>query len=371
MTKKIPDHINSNLPTENEPQQESEALYVHRVIQVDKGQDYIRVDKFLLNRLENVSRNKIQIGIDAGNVLVNKKVVKCNYRIKPGDIISIVLAEEPVNHFLVAENIPLNIVYEDAEIALVNKPAGMVVHPGVGNYTGTLVNGLLYHFLQQSDSKQLAVEIIEKRSPESFTQEVRPYLVHRIDKNTSGILVVAKNQTALEFLGKQFFYHSIQRKYLALIWGEPKADEGTITGNIGRNPNDRQKFYVTDNPEEGKHAVTHYKVIERMGYVSLIECQLETGRTHQIRVHMSNIGHPIFSDETYGGNKIMKGTIYAKYKQFVENCFAMCPRQALHAQSLGFIHPTTQKEIYHEVPMPDDMKNVIEKWRNFVKAMND
>jgi 23S rRNA pseudouridine1911/1915/1917 synthase len=360
--------INTNNP-EDQEQQDTEALYVHRVIQVDKGQDLIRIDKFLLNRLENVSRNKIQNGIEKGNVLVNNKNIKSNYRIRPNDVISIVFAEEPVDHFLVSQNIPLDIVYEDEEIALVNKPAGMVVHPGVGNYTGTLVNGLLYHFLQQTETKQIAEAALENKPTDNIAQSIRPFLVHRIDKNTSGILVVAKNSNSLDFLSKQFFYHTIQRKYIALIWGEPKESEGTIVGNIGRNPNDRQKFYVPESPDEGKHAVTHYKILERMGYVTLIECVLETGRTHQIRVHMNKIGHPIFSDDTYGGDKIVKGTIYAKYKQFVENCFALCPRQALHAQSLGFVHPTTQQNIYYEVPIPADMQAVIEKWRNYVKAM--
>ncbi len=353
-------------------EQENEEVYVHKVIKVDPGQELLRIDKFLMNRLINVSRNKVQLGIDAGNVLVNDKKVKPNYRVRPNDIISIVLAEEPVDYFLIPENIPLNIVYEDEDVAFINKPAGMVVHPGVGNRSGTLVNALLYYFLQNNNGKQLDVEVIRKKSlAKTELGNVRPFLVHRIDKNTSGLMVVAKNEMAMEYLGKQFFYHTIQRRYVTLVWGDLKNESGTIIGNIGRHPKDRQKYCVTENPEQGKHAVTHYKVLERFGYTTLVECKLETGRTHQIRVHLQSIGHPVFSDEIYGGDKIVKGTIYSKYKQFVENCFALCPRQALHAQSLGFKHPITEKEIYFEAPLPNDMQQVIDKWRRYSQTIQE
>ncbi len=358
-----------NIEQEPDPR-DGDEMYVHKVIKVDAGQELLRIDKFLMIRLGGASRNKIQLGIDAGNVLVNDKIVKANYRVRPNDVITIVLAEEPVDYFLVPENIPLKIVYEDDDVALINKPAGMVVHPGVGNRNGTLVNALLYHFVHDNGENELAMNVIHKKSKQNAMGDIRPFLVHRIDKNTSGLLVVAKNELAMEYLGKQFFYHSIQRKYVALVWGDLKNESGTIIGNIIRNPKDRQKYCVTDDATQGKHAVTHYKVIERFNFVTLVECQLETGRTHQIRVHMQSIGHPIFSDEVYGGDKIVKGTIYSKYKQFVENCFALCPRQALHAQSLGFAHPTTQKFMLFESPIPADMQQVIDKWRRYVAAIN-
>jgi 23S rRNA pseudouridine1911/1915/1917 synthase len=356
---------------EKKNNRDSDEMYVHKVIKVDAGQELLRIDKFLLNRLENISRTKIQAGIDVGNVLVNDKKVKSNYKIHPNDVISIVLAEEPVDYFLVPEKLPLDIVYEDDDVAMVNKVAGMVVHPGVGNYTGTLVNGLLYHFLNDNGQNEIAMNVVHKKGNGNVMGDIRPFLVHRIDKNTSGLLVVAKNELAMEYLSKQFFYHTIQRKYIALVWGDLKNETGTIIGNIGRSPKDRQKFCVFDDNEHGKHAITHYKVLERFNYVTLIECQLETGRTHQIRVHMQSIGHPLFNDETYGGDKIVKGTIYSKYKQFVENCFTICNRQALHAKSLGFVHPTTQKFIEFETPIPADMQEVIGKWRKYVEALKD
>ncbi len=348
---------------------EKDELYEHRIIIVDKGQEPIRVDKFLLSKIENISRNKIQNGIDAGNVMVNNKQVKSNYKVKPSDRVTIVFSTQPVEHFLTAEAIPLTILYEDDDLAIVNKPAGMVVHPGVGNYTGTLVNGLLFHFLEESKTREYTVNIKERKKLGNHQLDVRPFLVHRIDKNTSGILVVAKNDLSMEFLANQFFHHTIKRKYIALVWGDLKEDTGTITGHIGRSLKNRQVFDVFEEGEYGKHAVTHYKVLERIGYVTLIECELETGRTHQIRVHMSHIGHPVFSDEVYGGNKIVKGTIFTKYKQFVENCFEMCPRQALHARSLGFIHPTTRKAVYFEADLPADMSNVIDKWRKYIVGL--
>jgi 23S rRNA pseudouridine1911/1915/1917 synthase len=348
---------------DNEISIENDSLYVHKEIKVDKGQELLRIDKFLMNRLENTSRNKIQNGIEAGNVLVNNKPIKANYRVRPLDLISIVFAEEPVNHFLTAEKMDLNIVYEDEHLAIINKPAGMVVHPGVGNYNGTLVNGLVYYFSQINENQELISTDLNKT-----VKTIRPFLVHRIDKNTSGLLVVAKNEIAMEKLNNQFFYHSIKRRYVALVWGDLKEKSGTITGNIARNPKDRQKFCVTDDDLIGKHAVTHYKVIKRFGYTNLVECELETGRTHQIRVHFQYIGHPLFADDTYGGDKIVKGTIYSKYKQFVENCFELCHRQALHAQLLGFVHPATNEYIEFEAPLPTDMQAVIGKWDAYIKS---
>lgn len=311
----------------------------------------LRIDKFLTNRMEGASRNRIQTAADAGNILVNGKPVKSSYKVKPLDRISIVLPYPVREVEIIPENIPLDIPYEDDDIIIVNKPAGMVVHPGHGNYSGTLVNALTYHL---------------KDLPLFQSGDMRAGLVHRIDKNTSGILVIAKNERAHAKLAKQFFDHTIDRVYCALVWGNMESDEGTIIGNVGRSTKDRLKMAVYPDGSQGKHAVTHYKVIERLGYVNLIECRLETGRTHQIRVHMEYIGHPLFNDERYGGDRILKGTTFSKYKQFVENCFKLLPRHALHARSLGFIHPTTGQYVHFESELPEDMRTVIERWRNYV-----
>jgi len=330
--------------------EEQEELYEHHRITCDPKQSPIRIDKFLFNRIENVSRNKIQNAAKAGNILVNEIPVKPNYKIKPADVISIVLPN-PVHEFeIIPEDIKFEILYEDDDILVVNKEAGIVVHPGHGNYTGTLLNALSYYFKDSED--------------------IVPSLVHRIDKDTSGVLLVAKSELAQTRLGKQFFDHSINRKYLALVWGDLKDEEGIITGNIGRNPHNRLQMFVFPEGDQGRHAVTHYKVIERLGYVTLVECQLETGRTHQIRAHMKFTGHPLFSDARYGGDQVLKGTTFTKYKQFVQNCFRIIPRQALHAASLGFVHPLTNKNLFFESPLPDDMMEVIEKWRQYNQHKN-
>jgi 23S rRNA pseudouridine1911/1915/1917 synthase len=334
---------------------EQAELYEHHRIIADKGQGLLRVDKFLFNRLENVSRNKIQLAVKAGNVLVNGNAVKPNYRVKPEDLITVVLPYPHREYEILPENIPINIVFEDEHLIVVNKPAGMVVHPGHGNYTGTLVNALCWHL------KDLLL---------FQTGEIRPGLVHRIDKETSGILVVAKTEMALNRLAKQFFDHSTKRIYNAIVWGTFDPPEGTVTGNIGRCVKDRLKMQVFPDSETGKPAVTHYRLLEQLGYVSLIECRLETGRTHQIRVHMEHIKHPVFNDERYGGDKILRGTVFSKYKQFVENCFEIMPRHALHAKSLGFRHPITGNELYFDSELPDDMQQLIEKWRNYLMNRN-
>ncbi|WP_306552290.1 RluA family pseudouridine synthase [Daejeonella sp.] len=330
---------------------EEQDLYEHLRIVVDKGQSLLRLDKFLIIRTENTSRNRIQNAIDAGNVLVNDKVVKASYKVKPLDIISMVLPHPPRDTEVYPEDIPIDIIFEDDDVIMVNKAPGMVVHPGFNNYTGTLVNALVFH------SQQL---------PQMPGNDGRPGLVHRIDKDTSGLLLVSKNEWAITFLAKQFFDHSISRKYIALVWGD-LTEDGTVTGYIGRSIKDRKVMAVYDDETKGKWSVTHYKVLERFNYVTLIECQLETGRTHQIRAHMKQIGHPLFNDSTYGGDKILKGTVFNKYRQFVENCFEILPRQALHAKSLGFIHPTTRKFIHFETELPEDISSVIEKWRNYIK----
>jgi len=330
---------------------EEQDLYEHLRIVVDKGQSLLRLDKFLIIRTENTSRNRIQNAIDAGNVLVNDKVVKASYKVKPLDIISMVLPHPPRDTEVYPEDIPIDIIFEDDDVIMVNKAPGMVVHPGFNNYTGTLVNALVFH------SQQL---------PQMPGNDGRPGLVHRIDKDTSGLLLVSKNEWAITFLAKQFFDHSISRKYIALVWGD-LTEDGTVTGYIGRSIKDRKVMAVYDDETKGKWSVTHYKVLERFNYVTLIECQLETGRTHQIRAHMKHIGHPLFNDCTYGGDKILKGTVFNKYRQFVENCFEILPRQALHAKSLGFIHPTTRKFIHFETELPEDISSVIEKWRNYIK----
>ena len=327
---------------------DQDDLYEHFKFIASEGQEPLRVDKFLMNFIENATRNKIQQAIKAGNVLVNEIEVKSNYKVKPKDIVRVVLAHPPHENLLVAEDIPLNIFYEDDSVIVVNKSAGMVVHPGHGNYSGTLVNGLIYHF-----------ENLPKNSNE------RPGLVHRIDKDTSGLLVVAKTEFAMANLAKQFYDRKTERLYYALVWGNMDEDEGTIEGNIGRSLKNRLQMDVFPDGDFGKHAVTHYKVIERFSYVTLVECKLETGRTHQIRAHFKHIGHTLFNDERYGGNIILKGTTFTKYRQFVENCFKILPRQALHAKTLGFEHPVTKKWLQFDSELPDDMQQALEKWRNY------
>src|SRR5690554_80556 len=331
---------------------EDQELFEHFRIVVDKGQSLLRLDKFLMNRIENASRNRIQNAIEAGSVLVNGREIKASYKVKPLDEISVVLPHPPRDTEVYPENIPLNIAYEDDDLLIVNKAAGMVVHPGYNNYSGTLVNALVYYFNQL---------------PQLPGNEGRPGLVHRIDKDTSGLLVIAKNEWAITFLAKQFFDHSISRKYLALVWGDLEED-GTVTGYIGRSLRDRRVMSVYDDPEKGKWSVTHYRVLERLRYVTLIECQLETGRTHQIRAHLKSIGHPLFNDAVYGGDQILKGATFSKYKQFVENCFELLPRQALHAQSLGFVHPVTKKQVGFECPLPEDFEACLNKWRSYTHA---
>lgn len=339
------------LNEEEEEEDEQSGLYEHFNFSVDKGQGMLRIDKWLTNRMEKVSRNRIQSAADAGNILVNGKPVKSNYKVKPNDVISIVLPYPRRELEIVPENIPLNILFEDDDVIVINKEAGMVVHPGHGNYTGTLVNALTYHL---------------KDIPLFQTGDMRAGLVHRIDKNTSGILVIAKNEFAHAFIAKQFFDHTTKRVYTALVWGNMEEEEGTIVGNIARSTKERLKMAVYPEGDQGKHAVTHYTVLERLGYVNLIECQLETGRTHQIRVHMEYMKHPLFNDERYGGDQILKGTTFSKYRQFVNNCFSICPRHALHARSLGFVHPRTKQQMYFESELPADMQQLVERWRNYV-----
>jgi len=335
-----------------EEQDSSEELYERFAFSIDKGQEPYRIDKFLMGRIENATRNKLQQAINAGLVLVNGKEVKQNYKIKPFDQIFIYSDLSPESTDVVPENIPLNIVHEDNDIIIINKPPGLVVHPGSGNYNGTLLNGIAYHLQQQNPS------VSEETLP-------RFGLVHRIDKNTSGLLVLAKSDKAMRQLAKQFYDHTVKRRYLALVWGDVQDDEGTIIAHVGRNLRFRKLFEAYPEGDHGKEAITHYKVIERFNYVTLVQCVLETGRTHQIRVHMKHLGHPLFNDDFYGGDKIVKGTIFSKYKQFVDNCFAICPRQALHAKTLGFVHPSTGEEIFFESELPDDMARVIEKWRDY------
>ncbi len=334
--------------------QEGEELILEQIIRVDKKQTPIRIDKFLVDKLEKVSRNKIQLAIKEGLITVNGNRVKPNYRVKPQNQIKVVFPKEPVQNYVTPEDIPLDIVYEDDHLLVVNKPAGMVVHPGVAHYSGTLANALAYHV----KSKKLP---ILAGSPMD-----RPGLVHRIDKDTSGLLVVAKSEEALIGLAKQFYHHTVYRRYWALVWGEPDPPEGTIIRNVGKDPKVRTRMRVFEHGEMGKYALTHYKVIEPLYYVSLVECRLETGRTHQIRVHMKYLGHTLFNDKQYGGNRILKGTPHAKYKQFVENCFKILPRQALHAKSLGFVHPITKEYMQFESDLPMDMQRALEKWRKYV-----
>lgn len=347
------------LQSESEGDQE---LYEHYRVVVDKGQDFLRIDKFLMNRIENATRTKIQQAAENGNILVNEKPVKSNYKVKPHDVITVVFPHPPREIELIPQNIPIDIVYEDDDLVIVNKKAGMVVHPGYGNYKGTLVNALVYHFQQLPVSKSGAS--INESSKSKEQAVLRPGLVHRLDKNTSGIMVIAKSEIAMVKLAKDFFDRNLDRKYMALVWGDFKEDSGTVVGNIGRHLKDRKLMDVfPEGSEHGKHAVTHYKVLERFGYVTLIECKLETGRTHQIRAHMQHIGHSLFNDETYGGSRILKGTTFAKYKQFVDNCFELMPRHALHAKSLGFAHPVTGKQLNFDSELPEDMQAVIKKWR--------
>lgn len=339
--------------TEEEILSEQQELFEHFRFVVDGGQSMLRLDKYLTARMEKTSRTRIQNAANAGNILVNNSSVKPNYRVKPGDVVQIVLPNPPREIELIPENIPINIVYEDDDVLVVNKEPGMVVHPAYGNYTGTLVNALMYHF---------------RDLPLFRTGELRPGLVHRIDKNTSGILVIAKNELALNRLSRQFFERTTDRRYQALVWGIPDPPAGTITGHVGRNIRDRKIMQVFEDGSEGKPAVTHYKLLESFSYISLLECKLETGRTHQIRVHFSHIKHPLFNDEEYGGDRILKGTTFSKYQQFIRNCFSILPRQALHAKSLAFDHPVTRKRMSFDSELPDDMKQVIEKWRTYISG---
>lgn len=340
---------------EVQTEEEDQPMFEHYRFELEKGQSPLRVDKYLAAHMEHSSRHRIQLAIKAEYIRVNDKVVKANYIVRPGDVITFVMPYARRGLEILPEDIPLNIVYEDDDVLVLNKPAGMVVHPGHGHYTGTLVNALAHHLgISQgadADDERMGV------------------LVHRIDKDTSGLLVVAKNDEAQLDLAKQFFVHSIERRYVAIVWGNIKEDEGTIEGNIGRDPSDRLRFKVFPEGDYGKHAVTHYRVLERFGYVTVVECRLETGRTHQIRVHFNYIGHPLFNDERYDGAEIRKGTIYAKYRQFIENCFKLLPRQALHAKTLGFVHPKTKKEIRFDSPLPEDMTALIEKWRKYAENL--
>lgn len=388
-----PDTAYSDAETPDAVEEEDGALFEHFRFVVDKGQSLMRADKYLSSHMESTSRNRIQLAIDAGYVMANGKVIKSNYKVKPLDILTIAFPYRRHESEIKPENIPLDIVYEDDALLVVNKPAGLVVHPGHGHFSGTLINALAYHLnlgtrpmkqrfgsvtgssaaansseangsnAEAGNSSAAAEEMPEGcRFNRGEADERMGVLVHRIDMNTSGLLVVAKSEYAQIQLAKQFFHHTIERKYVALVWGNMESDSGTIVGNIARDPNDRLRYRVVEDGS-GKHAVTHYRVLERFGYVTLVECQLETGRTHQIRVHMNHIGHPLFNDDRYGGDRIRKGTLYTKYKQFIENCFEVMPRHALHAKTLGFEHPITGKHIFLESALPDDFTAVIEKWR--------
>lgn len=357
--------------SENDSDEEgSDDLYEHFRFVANKGQNPLRVDKYLMNLIEKATRNKIQKAAKDGNIHVNGQAVKSNYKVKGNDIVTVLFEHPPYEFLLVPEDIPLDIVYEDEAVLIVNKPPGMVVHPGHGNYSGTLINALTFHFENLPSLK----------STNSPANTNRPGLVHRIDKDTSGLLVVAKTEAAMTHLAKQFFNKTTEREYVALAWGNMDEDDGTIEGSIGRHPKNRLQNMVFEDDEEdlatgkiakGKAAVTHYKVLERFNYVTLVSCRLETGRTHQIRVHMKYIGHTLFNDERYGGNLILKGTTFSKYKQFVENCFKTLPRQALHARTLGFIHPTTEEFMRFECPIPDDIEECLEKWRNYAKYVTE
>jgi len=337
---------------ENQYSEDSDDLFEHYRIEVDPGQTLLRVDKFLSDRLPNVSRNKIQVAIENGFVQVNQMEVKSNYKVRSNDVITVSLPEPPRDTDVTPENIPLDIIHEDSSLMVVNKPAGMVVHPAYNNWTGTLVNALVYHF---------------RNLPEIPGNEGRPGLVHRIDKDTSGLLVIAKTEIALNKLARQFVDHSIERTYEALVWGIPDPPRGTINANLGRSSKDRKVVTAYPEGDQGKSAISHYRVLKDMRYVSLIECRLETGRTHQIRAHMKYLGHPIFNDGTYGGDRILKGSQFSKYRSFVQNCFQIIPRQALHAKSIGFIHPESGKQVQFLSDLPHDFQRVIEKWENYVK----
>ena len=384
-----------DIPVEDEEQ----GMFEHFRLNVDAGQVPIRIDKFMSAHLEDTSRHRIQCAIKEGYVKVGEKTAKANLLVRPGDVIRFMMPYRRRGVDIMPQDIPLNIVYEDDDVLVVNKPAGMVVHPGHGHFDGTLVNALLFHFSSASSAEVLvsgkgsmrapartAEDGTESRSddvgsrgaggvyqgaapPQTADPEKAGILVHRIDKDTSGLLLVAKNDEAQLKLAKQFFNHTTERRYQAIVWGDIKEAEGTIDKNITRDPNDRVRFRVTDDPEEGKHAVTHYRVLERFGFVTLVECRLETGRTHQIRVHMASIGHPLFNDERYGGAEIRKGTIYSKYRQFIRNCFEICPRQALHAKTLGFEHPVTHKWLQFDSAIPEDMTALLDKWRKYAGNM--
>ena len=334
-----------------EPVGSSPELYEHFRVTVDKGQAPIRIDKYLFERIVNASRNRIQMAADNGYVMANGKPVKSSYKVKPLDVLTVMMDRPRYENDIIPEDIPLDIVYEDDDLMVINKPAGLVVHPGCGNYHGTLVNAIAWHL---------------RNVPTYDPNDPQVGLVHRIDKDTSGLLVIAKTPDAKTHLGLQFYNKTTKREYNALVWGIIEENEGTIEGNIGRNPKDRMQMAVLSDPTQGKHAVTHYEVLERLGYVTLVKCVLETGRTHQIRVHMKHIGHVLFNDERYGGHEILKGTHFSKYKQFVNNCFAICPRQALHAKTLGFVHPRTGKELFFTSELPEDMTHLLEKWRAYI-----
>ena len=333
-------------------EEDDDELYEHYRLVVDKGQGLMRLDKYLSIHVQNASRTKIQNGIDAGAIKVNDQPTKASYKIKPEDVVTLSLPKPPRNTDLIAEDLPLDIIYEDEDLLVVNKKAGMVVHPAHGNWTGTLVNGLLYHF---------------QNLPTSRNGEIRPGLVHRIDKDTSGLLVIAKTEYAMTHLANQFFHHSTERTYIALIWGEMKEPKGTITGHIGRSIRDRKVMSVYPDGEQGKHAITHYEVLKPLRYVSVIKCNLETGRTHQIRAHLQYKGHPLFNDAMYGGDKILRGLQGGSYKSFVDNCFKIMPRQALHAKSLGFDHPRTGERLLFDSELPEDFAEVIARWENYLR----
>lgn len=344
-----------NIPTNNT--EINDEFYERFQFTIDKGQEPLRIDKFLMARIEGATRNKLQRAINNGFVLVDGREVKQNYKIKPFDNIIVYSDTSPESTDVVPEQMDLNIVFEDVDLMVLYKPAGMVVHPGSGNYSGTLLNGVAYYLQQKNPG------ISEETLP-------RFGLVHRIDKNTSGLLVLAKNDKAMRHLAKQFFDHTVTREYRALVWGDVAEDKGTIIAHVGRNLRFRKLFEAYPEGDHGKEAITHYEVLERFNYVTMVKCVLETGRTHQIRVHMKHLGHPLFNDDTYGGDRIVKGTVYTRYKQFVENCFALCPRQALHAKTLGFIHPTTGDRLHFDTELPPDIQAVVEKWRTYVKPKN-
>ncbi len=335
----------------------NDDLYERFVFRTDKGQEPLRIDKFLMNRIEGATRNKLQQALNAGLVTVNGKEVKPNFKVKALDEIIVYSDTSAADTDIVPEPMSLNMVFEDADLMVINKPAGMVVHPGSGNYSGTLLNGVAW-YLKQNDP--------------SLSEDSLPRfgLVHRIDKNTSGLLVLAKTHQAMSRLAKQFYDHTVKREYVALVWGDLKEDRGTIIAHVGRNQRFRKLFEAYPDGEHGKEAITHYEVLERFGYTTLVRCVLETGRTHQIRVHMKYLGHPLFNDDTYGGDKIVKGTVYARYRQFVENCFGLCPRHALHARTLGFVHPQSGKDMFFEATLPTDMEQVIAKWRGYAAQKN-